>query len=177
MSGRARMGLGTQQGASHFIDFDLVVYVCGCVFKTNSKWKENSYKEVFGAAWTKDTFVSACYTHTHTHSHVLAIRATRVPCTLTHPVLPVGARVLPAVFSGSIHKPPASVQVSAGPSPPAVGTLACHGSTRCSLHHPPRPPRPPPPRPPRLLPLSPSPPRPPSRHHSQSPLRSSGSRL
>ena len=60
------MGLGTRQGASHFIDFDLVVYVCGCVFKTNSKWKENSYKEVFGAAWTKDTFVSACYTHTHT---------------------------------------------------------------------------------------------------------------
>lgn len=63
------MGLGTRQGASHFIDFDLVVYVCGCVFKTNSKWKENSYKEVFGAAWTKDTFVSACYTHTHTHIH------------------------------------------------------------------------------------------------------------
>jgi len=118
-------------GRGHLISSVLTlwwVYVCGCVhFKTNNKWKANN-KEVFGAVWTKDTFVSAC--HTHTHSHVLATEATHVPCTLTHPVLPAGARVLPTVFSGSMRKLPASVQVSAGPSPPAIGTLACHGSPR-----------------------------------------------
>lgn len=112
-------------GGIRVISFDLVVggYV---YFETNTKWKAN--KEVFGAVWTKDTFVSAC--HTHTHSHVLAIQVSHGPCTVTHPVVPAGASVLPTVSSGSMRKLPASVQVSAGPSPPAIGTLACHGSPR-----------------------------------------------
>lgn len=63
----------------------------------------------------------------HTHTHTLL--ATQVPCTLTLPVLPVGARVLPTVFSESIRKLPASVQVSAGPSP-GCSPLAWHGPPR-----------------------------------------------
>lgn len=78
--------------------------------------------------WTKDTFVSAC--HTHTRSHVLAVQAARVPRTLTHPVLPAGAGALPAICSAPMRKSAASVPVSAGPSPPATGTLACHASPR-----------------------------------------------
>lgn len=81
--------------------------------------------------WTKDTLDSAC--HTHTHSHVLAIHVAHVPCTLTHPVLPTGARVLPTVYSGSMRKLPASVQVFAGLSPPATGTLACRGPPESHL--------------------------------------------
>lgn len=66
--------------------------------------------------------------HTHIHSYIPAVHATRVLCTLIHSVLPTGARVLLTVFSGSTCKLPASVQVSTGLSPPAVGSLACHGS-------------------------------------------------
>lgn len=99
-----------------------------------------------GAVWIKNTSVRtsthmhACThtrTHTHMHAHahthtqvyILATHGICVPCTLTLPVLPVGARILPTVFSGSIRKLSASVQVSAGLSP-GRGPLARHGPLR-----------------------------------------------
>lgn len=172
------MGLGDMaSGHLNFINFQ---YICMCVFlnqqQMGKKKTTRKLKGPLGDSFCQEqcgpgTHLSVHATHTHTH--IPALHATRKPCTLTHPALFTGARVLLTIFSRSIHKLPASIQVSAGPPPPAGSTLASTAphvpSTRCSLR---RPPRPPPPQPPRLLPPAPSLPHPPSQHHSQSPLRS-----
>lgn len=175
------MGLGTQQGASHFISLALW-YMCvnACILKPPINGKKTTTRRSLEWCGPRTRLSAhATRTHTRTHSFTRPGHTCHAHAHTQSSLLEPGSFQLyfPDPFVSCLLLSRSLLARLPRPSAPWPATAPRGPSTRCSLRRPPRPPRPPPPQPPRPLPPSPSPPRPPSRRHSQSPPRSSGSRL